>query len=36
MKKKVINLLTAFYIFDENYVRIFLKQFINNCPKDTY
>ena len=30
MKKKVINILTAFFIFHKNDIKIFLKWFINS------
>ena len=34
-KKKRINVLTVFYIFHKNEVKLFLKWFINNCSKNT-
>ena len=34
-KKKVINILTAVFIFHKSGIKIFLKWIINECPKDT-
>ena len=34
-KKKVINVLTAFFIFHKNDVKIFLKWIFKECPKGT-
>jgi len=33
--KEIINFLTTFYIFHKSDIKIFLKWFINNWPKDT-
>ena len=32
-EKKIINVLTAFFIFHKSNVKIFLKLIINQCPK---
>ena len=34
-EKKVINILTIFFIFHKNGIKTFLKWIINKCPKDT-
>ena len=34
-KKKVINILTVFFIFYKNNVKTFLKWIVNQCPKNT-
>ena len=34
-KKKVINILTTFFIFHKNDVKTFLKWILNECPKGT-
>ena len=31
-KKKTINILTTFFIFHKNDVKIFLKWIVNECP----
>ena len=33
-KKKTINILTTFFIFHKNDVKIFLKWIVNECPQD--
>ena len=33
-KKKVINILTVFFIFYKNNVKTFLKWIVNQCPKN--
>ena len=35
-RKKIINVLTAFFISHKISVKTFLKQIINQCPKRTY
>ena len=35
-KKKIINFITVFYIFNENGAKNFLKLFINYCLKGIY
>jgi len=35
-KKKVINILTAFFIFYKSDIKTFLKWIINECPKGTH
>ena len=34
-KKKIINILTVFFIFHKSGIKIFLKWIINKCPKST-
>ena len=34
-KKKVINILTTFFIFHKSGIKTFLKCIINECPKGT-
>ena len=35
-KKKVINVLTAFFISYKNCIKTFQKWIVNQCPKGTY
>jgi len=35
-EKKTINILTIFFIFYQNFVKIFLKLVVNYCPKNTH
>ena len=35
-KKKVINILTTFFISYKSGVKTFLKWIVNQCPKDTH
>ena len=35
-KKKVINVLTVFFIFYKNCIKTFQKWIVNQCPKGTY
>ena len=34
-KKKIINILTVFFISHKNNIKIFLKLIVNHCSKDT-